>query len=71
MKFIRSVKQCEGPGGTLETWELNKDLFICFWKNETCYDVFINDRSDTLYTECIFSLLNHPCNDIQMVFGYG
>lgn len=70
MKFIRSVKQCEGPGGTLETWQLNKDLFICFWKDEACYDIFVNDRADTLYTAYIFNLLNHAYNDIKMEFGY-
>lgn len=69
MKFIKSVKQCEGPGGTLETWELKNDMILGYWKDETCYDIFVKDKSANYYTAYIFNLLNHRYNNIQMEFG--
>lgn len=69
MKFVRSVKQCEGIGGTLETWELDNGLFLGYWKDDIYYHLFLDDKLDNAYTHCIFNLLNHPYNDIKMEFG--
>lgn len=69
MRFIDSVKQMEGPGGTLETWKLDNGLILCYWKDETFYSLFLEGNTGQLYTKCIFKLLNHPYNNIQMNFG--
>lgn len=68
MKFIDSVKQCEGPGGTLERWRLNNGLILGCWKDEKYYFLIFEDDIDKLYTKCIFNLLNHPYNDMEVTF---
>lgn len=68
MKFIDSVKQIEGVGGTLETWMLDNGLTLCYWKDKTFYSLFLQ-YTDELYTGCIFNLLNHPYNGIDMKYG--
>ncbi len=70
MKFIKSIKQCEGLGGTLETWKLDNGLFLGYSKDESYYHLFLEDKVEKLYTECIFNKLNHPYNGIEMEFGH-
>ena len=69
MKFIKAIKQCEGPGGTLETWELDNDMILGYWKDETDYDIFLRDKLGNAYTKVIFQKLNHPYNDLEMFYG--
>ena len=68
MKFIDSVKQCEGPGGILENWKLDNGLILGYWKDKEFYFLIFEDNTNKLYTKCIFNLLNHPYNDIRMDF---
>lgn len=69
MKFITSVKQCDGPGGTLETWRLDNGLFVGYWKDDVNYDLFLRDKNGNAYTKYIFDKLNHSYNDLFMTYG--
>lgn len=66
MKFISSVKQCEGPGGTLEKWLLDNGLILKYSKDQNYYHIFIDDKKHNCYTKYIYDKISVPYNEIVM-----
>lgn len=68
MKFVDSVKQADGPGGTLETWLLANGVYLCCWKNLDTYEMYFRNNNG-IYTKSIFDYLIKKYHVINMEYG--
>ena len=69
MKLIDSVKQSDGPGGTLEKWLLHNKLIITLCRINDTYEFFVTDSDNRPLTNSIYDKLGHPYNGLPMKYG--